>query len=174
MKHHLLFIIFIIAFSCNQRNDQQKQDSIGTFSKDSVGDKMYTTDSEDAGMNEAIDLSRSTLDVFEKALKSGNKDYEYFALKKRFVHEQSGEHIWINEIKISGDGYSGIVNNDPVMVTEIKYGDTVYISKQDITDWMFLDKNIMRGGYTMRLELKRMAPEEKAALLRNLDYKIEE
>jgi uncharacterized protein YegJ (DUF2314 family) len=126
-------------------------------------------------MNNAISRARADLPLFDKALKSGNRNYNYFAIKKRYrTPDGGGEHIWIARVSAVKQGYTGLVNNDPVNTDEIKYGDTVYVLKDDITDWMYLDSNLLRGGYTMRVELKRMKPDEKAAFLKELDYKIEE
>ena len=58
------------------------------------------------------------------------------------------------------DKYFGIVGNDPVKNTEIKLGDYVEVDLNKISDWMFTDKNIVKGAYTVKVMRKSMSEEE--------------
>ena len=99
MKHILLLSILFLILSCNQKNGRQNDYPKGTFSADTSGDKLYTTDDEDTGMNNAIKVARQSLILFDNALQSKNDSFQDFALKKRFAVEDSGEHIWINQVE---------------------------------------------------------------------------
>jgi len=145
------------------------------FSGDSSVGELYTTYSDDTEMNHAISEAKHNLFVFDTAFQSGNSRFSDFSIKKRFVlPDNGGEHIWISILKAVKNGYRGTISNAPVSITGIKFGDTVFVDKKDISDWMYIDADTLRGGYTMRLELKRMRPEEKAEALKSLDFKIEE
>lgn len=52
------------------------------------------------------------------------------------------------------------VDNNPISTQEVRLGDTIKIRFQDITDWMFFDKDIVRGAYTSKVLRKRMSSEE--------------
>jgi uncharacterized protein YegJ (DUF2314 family) len=43
----------------------------------------------------------------------------------------------------------------------VKVGDTVQISNDNISDWMYVDGIKLRGGYTIRLLRKRMTETER-------------
>ena len=46
--------------------------------------------------------------------------------------------------------FTGVVSNSPVSTKEVALGDTVVIDNQKISDWMYLEKGVLRGGYTIR------------------------
>jgi len=175
MKYIITPIFLLFIYSCNQGNTNGANYQEGTFSNDSSEDKLYTTHSDDTEMNHAISEARRNLFVFDTAFQSRNSRFSNFLIKKRFLTpDNGGEHIWISILESLKNGYKGIIWNDPVSITGIKLGDTVFVDKKDISDWMYVDNDIMQGGYTMRLELKRMKPEEKAEVLKSIDFKIEE
>ena len=174
MKHILLLSILFIIFSCNHQKGGEDTYPNGKFSADTSGESLYTTDADDRGMNNAMEAARQNLVLFDRALKSADSNFYGFAIKKRFAVGDSGEHIWLNHVRFYKDGYKAVINNEPIIANNIKLGDTVFVTKNQISDWMYIDKNILRGGYTMRVELKRMSARVKAEFLKGLDYKIEE
>ena len=175
MKYTITAVFLLLIYSCNQGNTKKAGYQERAFSDDSSGEELYTTYSDDTEMNHAISEAKHNLFVFDTAFQSGNSRFSNFSIKKRFLTpDNNGEHIWISILKAVKNGYRGTISNAPVSITGIKFGDTVFVDKKDISDWMYIDADTMRGGYTMRLELKRMKPEEKAEALKSLDFKIEE
>ncbi len=59
------------------------------------------------------------------------------------------EFIWLNDVRINGDGFEGRVNNEPVNSVGIAMGQVVKISRDELVDWMFMSKGKLRGGYTI-------------------------
>ncbi|MFL5731002.1 MAG: DUF2314 domain-containing protein, partial [Cytophagaceae bacterium] len=116
---------------------------------------------EDQEMNEAIKTANATLSRFKEALQSGKDGYTFFALKTRFNTSNGGEHIWISDIRLNNDEFSGVVDNLPESTREVKEGDTIQINPDRISDWMYLDNDTLRGGYTIRVLRNRMTEEEK-------------
>lgn len=154
MKHLILpSFIFLILVSCtnNQISKTENKDEPDT----------YRVNQDDAEMNDAIKTAKQTLDKFANALKSGNKDYQNFALKIRFNAPNGGEHIWVSDITLKDNNYIGIVDNTPEATTEAKIGDTIQIENDHISDWMFFENQKLRGGYTLRLLRDRMTEEER-------------
>ena len=43
---------------------------------------------------------------------------------------------------------------------------------KDITDWMYVDKGILQGGYTIKLIRNRMSKEERAKFDAGFPFKI--
>jgi len=175
MRYHKFLIVFLLTIACNQKHAGRPASTrdiiVDTSNPDDV---IYQTDAVDAEMNAAIDSARQTLYVFDIALRRNDNSLRGFTIKKRYkTPEGNGEHIWIVDIKPFKQGYKGIVNNVPVQTKEISYGDSVYIDKKDITDWFYIQDDLLRGGFTIKVELRHMTPAERARTLEGADYKIE-
>jgi uncharacterized protein YegJ (DUF2314 family) len=136
---------------------------------------IYAVTEEDEAMNLAIMKAKNTIAEFDKALESHNTAYVSFAVKKRYRTTASGgEHMWIGGIRVENGLYRGTVNNDAEQTTEVKYGDTVTVRKDEITDWMYLDNNVLKGGYTIRAIRNKMTKQERLKMDGELGFEIEE
>jgi uncharacterized protein YegJ (DUF2314 family) len=167
----LLFAAMFTSCSNNQSNKNQTTDKPAL---DTIAN-TYTVTSDDASMNMAIDEAKKTIGQFDLALKSNNPSFIDFAVKKRYkTTDDGGEHMWIAVTGILNGNYTGTVNNDAEQTNEVKYGDTVMVRKDEITDWMYLDNNILRGGYTIREVRKHMNKEERIKMDKELRYRIED
>lgn len=154
MKQHLLtFIILIGLVSCNN-NQMTKIERVGE-------PEIYSVTNIDAEMNEAIKTANQTLNNFKEALKSDNPNFESFALKTRFNTSNGGEHIWVSNITLRDNKYFGVVENLPELTNEVKLGDTIQIKDDNISDWIYIDNQKLRGGYTVRLLRNRMTEQER-------------
>lgn len=173
MKKYIQFLIilpFCVGCSNNPFASQPGRDGTG---HDTITD-TYAVTQEDPSMNAAISKARQTIEEFDKALASNNPSYTDFAVKKRFVTaDDGGEHMWIAGIVLVKGTYKGYVNNDAVSTTEIKYGDTVVVRKDEITDWMYLDNNVLRGGYTIRAVRNKLSRDERIKMDNEMSFKIE-
>ena len=154
MTRTLFTILTILGLaSCN--ND--KTTSIERDGQPTV----YQVGGDDKEMNTAIGLANATLDNFTKALQSNNADFVNFALKTRFNTPQGGEHIWVSNITLDNNDFFGVVDNLPESTTDVKIGDKIKIDKKNISDWMYIDKGKLRGGYTIILLRNRMTDAER-------------
>ncbi|MBP6432536.1 MAG: DUF2314 domain-containing protein [Ferruginibacter sp.] len=166
-------ILILFFCSCNS-NQSEKSISTDKLGLDTASE-TYSVTGSDISMNLAIEKAKKTISEFDIALESNNPLYTDFAVKKRFnTKDDGGEHMWIAGIKIVNGYYHGFVNNDAEITTEVKYGDTVIVKKSEITDWMYLDNNTLRGGYTIREIRSKMTKEEREQMDANSSYKIED
>ena len=124
---------------------------------------IYHVDDDDAGMNEAIHKARTSLGRFDEALHSGDTSLYGFSLKEKFETPDGSEHIWIVDVSKQGDNYLGYLGNKPNKIPSLAEGDSVTVPLDKISDWMFLDRGRLRGGYTLRLLRSRMSDQEKKA-----------
>jgi uncharacterized protein YegJ (DUF2314 family) len=124
-------------------------------------------------MNEAILQAKNTITQFDTAFTSNKFDTSTFALKVQFPTSTGAEHIWATSIIIKDGQYFGIVDNLPELTTKVKFGDKIKLDKDNITDWMYADNGILRGGYTMKLIRSRMTKEEQQDFDANFPFKIE-
>ena len=136
------------------------QDNHKVVERDGEPDVVYFENT-DAEMNLAVKNAKRSLPEFEKALESKNPNFSNFALKQRFdTADGNGEHIWIGEIELRNGKYFGIVQNDPVDVKDLHLGYSVEVVNDWISDWMYYDKNIVKGAFTVRVMRANMSEEE--------------
>jgi len=133
---------------------------------------IYSTPADDEEMNEAIATARNTLGQFRVALESNSYDTSKFALKVRFNTATGAEHIWATSITFHDGCYFGIIDDLPNLATQVKLGEKYKIEIKDITDWMYIDKGVLQGGYTIKLIRKRMPQEERAKFDSGFPYTI--
>ena len=152
-KQILTIIIFLGLVSCNSRqtNKIERKDE----------PTIYNVKDDDIEMNQAIKMANQTLENFNQALLSKKPDFTFFSLKTRFKASKGGEHIWVSEITLKDGKYFGVIANSPESTTEVKIGDTIQIAKDNISDWMYIENNKLRGGYTIKLLRKRMNETER-------------
>lgn len=135
---------------------------------------IYQVGEDDKAMNEAIVTANKTLHLFNAALKSAADSLEAFSLKVRYdAPDGYGEHIWLNEVTLRNNIYTGIVNNVPNVITQVSLGDTVTVNNNNISDWMYLSNNKMRGGHTLRVIMKKMSPEERKNMQAQMGFIVE-
>ena len=135
---------------------------------------IYSTSGDDQEMNEAIRTARRTLEQFTAALESNRYDTSKFALKVRFKTATGAEHIWASSITYKDGSYSGLVDNLPNLATQVRLGEKYRIRTEDISDWMYVDNGILRGGYTIKLLRSRMSQEDKVKFDAEFPAKIED
>jgi uncharacterized protein YegJ (DUF2314 family) len=131
---------------------------------------------EDEEMNAAIEQAQDTLGDFIEKLESPAPGQIGFSVKARFAFGSPGsyEHIWLDDVSYSGDGFSGTIANVPVDVKDLKYGDRVTVPAGDITDWMIVEDDKLVGGYTIRVMLKRMSAQEREEFLQACGFVVED
>ncbi len=54
--------------------------------------------------------------------------------KIRFGDSGPGEYMWVKVMHIDGNKIEGILDNDPIIVQNVKYGDKIIFDKGDICD----------------------------------------
>ncbi len=153
MKHYLIILLLLGFVACtNTENEKIEREGEST---------IYLVDAADKEMNQAIKTANQTLNEFNRALENPAPSYSGFALKTRFNTANGGEHIWISNILRIDNNYFGIVDNLPEFSEDVSIGDTIQIKKANISDWMYLDNQKLRGGYTIRIVRNRMTEQER-------------
>ena len=151
----IAIVVLVLAFTLSCNNIQK-----GTIKR--VGEPdIVGVESDDADMNKAIANAVLNSSIFDLALKNNSSKCENFSIKKPYKTDSGTEHIWISNVVLKRDKYQGIIANTPEYINEIKLGDTVLVAKNEISDWMFLENNILKGGYTIRVIRDKMSQVEK-------------
>ena len=120
---------------------------------------------DEAEMDAAIARARGEVDKFIQNLSEG--DGENFAVKAPIEDQGQVEHFWLIDVRFADGSFTGIIDNEPGIVSNVKTGQEWTLGKQEISDWMFVRDGKMYGNYTMRPLLKTM-PEDQANQLRQM------
>jgi uncharacterized protein YegJ (DUF2314 family) len=136
---------------------------------------MTYVSGEDVAMNQAIQTARGFLPTFRAALADQSSSRSRFAVKVAFAYGTAGghEHIWLTEPAFAAGRVTGVVSNEPVDVTTLRIGQRITAPEADVSDWMYLESGVLRGGYTLRVLLDRLLPAERAEMLRQMDFRLE-
>ncbi len=165
MKYNFLLIALFVFAACKGQTASKAPEE---------ATNLYNTESDDPEMNAAIKTAQATFPQFEAAFKKGKYDDGTAGLKVAYNVESGTEHIWVSDIRLKDGRFSGVIDNAPVGITSIKMGDRVDVELKKISDWMFVDKGVLRGGYTIRVIRNRMPKEEREAFDAEFPYKIED
>jgi len=128
----------------------------------------------DAEMESALQEARDTLDIFIEKIGTPHPDRTFVAVKVRFSPPDGPpQDIWVDEVIYSDGSFRGLMGDD-IPSLRLEAGEKVTVEEEDILDWMIVEDGKLAGGYTIRLAVERMSPEEKERFLETLDYSIED
>ena len=125
-------------------------------------------------MDSAIRQARDTLDLFVERLRTPHPDRTFVAIKARFFPpDDLPQDIWVDEVTYSDGAFRGNMGDD-IPSLKVEAGEKITVREEDILDWMIVEDGKLIGGYTIRLAVQRMTPEERERFLETLDYTIED
>jgi len=129
---------------------------------------------DDETLNSAKSQARETVHLLLAALASPQTNQTDVTVKKEFqLPDKSSEHLWLNNLTYDGNLIHGEVANEPAHLESVNIGDKTSVSPKDISDWKFLEDNVLVGGYTIRVFYDRMDDKQKAQFLSEVDFNIE-
>jgi uncharacterized protein YegJ (DUF2314 family) len=157
----LVLVLSLVACSRSKAGEQK--------------DDVVYVKGNDPAMSAAIAEAQATLDTFKSALAAHAPSAQSFSVKVGFAWGSKGEreHIWLSEPKLDGATVSGKINNEPVDVTTLSLGQAVTAPLKDISDWMYVDDGVLRGGYTLRVLLNKMSPEARKKMLDEMGFRLQ-
>jgi uncharacterized protein YegJ (DUF2314 family) len=129
---------------------------------------------EDQEMNAAMRNARDTLAEVEARLSKPPATQQHIGLKGRFAEDGNVEHMWVDDIEITAEGYRGKLGNHPVDIQSIDVGSEVLVKRENVSDWMAIDDGKLVGGFTLRVQRGRMTPEQRADFDASADFAIED
>ncbi|WP_281185470.1 DUF2314 domain-containing protein [Trichlorobacter lovleyi] len=157
----ILVLTIVAAFllsACNSRADKSER----VTSRPGEPDVIAFADN-DQQMNKAIEQAKKTLNEFEKEIASNDNANNHYSLKVKFETNKEPEHIWVGDVKTSGQRFEGSLENEPINLKGLKAGDKVTFSKDQITDWLIVSSGKARGGFTIKVVRKQMSEKEQRA-----------
>ncbi|HET6824232.1 MAG TPA: DUF2314 domain-containing protein [Anaerolineales bacterium] len=133
-----------------------------------------TVVSGDSELDAAIAQARGSLDDFVTRIATAHANRTFVAVKVRFTPPgEPPQEIWVDEVTYTNGVFRGNMGDD-IPSLRLEAGEKVTIHEEDIVDWMIVEDGKLVGGYTIRLAVQRMSPEERERFLETLDYTIED
>jgi uncharacterized protein YegJ (DUF2314 family) len=170
MKYKLLLMIPMLAASCTTQrsNHTLAREMI----RPGVEPEHFQVKDDDAEMGGAVKKARKTVKTFIAAVQHPTSVQRDFTVKKPYIHDGLVEHIWLSDVTFSGGRFHGKVDNRPRSIPNLKMGDRASANPNEITDWAFVDKGTLVGGYTIRVLFNELTPERKKAFEHEADFHI--
>ncbi|MEH0154202.1 DUF2314 domain-containing protein [Limibacter armeniacum] len=134
---------------------------LSIFGQDADKPSTYKTVSGDPEMEEAIASAKATFDEFVKALEEKDEKNTFFSIKLPFKTSTGHEHIWLSYIEKREGAFWGLIDNLPNHISGFEIGDRVKIDPEAISDWFYINRGKLIGGYTIRVIRDRMSPKER-------------
>jgi len=123
-------------------------------------DQLAIVPDNDPTMAAAMRKARATLMDFLAIAAAPKPGMDTFAVKVAIREDKDAEYFWISPFNNSNGRFSGVINNTPRMVHNVRMGQTITFSEYDIVDWMYMDGGKMKGNYTACALLKSASPVE--------------
>ncbi len=136
--------------------------------------KVFLFDSDDPAMQRAYEEARSTFKYFWREIAWERRRIipgldlacvkAPFSDSKRTASSKDNlevEQMWLGEIDFDGQFVSGELLNAPNWLKSVKAGDSVRLTLNEITDWMYAIDAKVFGGYTVNLMRSRMSRGER-------------
>jgi uncharacterized protein YegJ (DUF2314 family) len=144
-------------------------------SSDAPKDEVIYVKSGDATMAAAIAKAQASLESFRAVLAAPPANTKNFSVKVGFPWgiKDDREHIWLTAPKLEATTVTGTINNEPVDATSVKVGEVVTAPLKDISDWMYVENGVLRGGYTLRVLLDKMSPETRQKMMADMGFRLE-
>jgi uncharacterized protein YegJ (DUF2314 family) len=128
-------------------------------------DQAIMVPGDDSAMVAAIAHARELLDGFLALAGSESADISEPGVKVMIRDGSKVEHFWVTPFARDGDTFTGVLANEPQLVTTVKAGQTYSFTRADISDWMYHHGDHIHGAYTLKAMLPRL-PEAQAEQFR--------
>ncbi len=124
----------------------------------------------DPAMADAVRRAQGSLTDFLKILANPPPSTSYISVKIGIQDKGSSntEFVWKGDLRLSGETFSGTIDNRPNWVKSYHQGDTIQFERSDIIDWTYFDGQRMRGHYTSCVLFKREKSAEAAKVIKQL------
>lgn len=136
----------------------------------------------DPEMAAAAAKAQSTLDSFLATFDNQPAGTEHYSVKIGIVDHGDGfaltglrsvnnvEYFWLGAMKRTKDGFRGTIANQPGIVRNIREGQEIAFTKDDIFDWMYIENGKMIGNATACPLLSRGPENEREWYRQNFGF----
>lgn len=101
----------------------------------------------DAKLQAASREAVANLPRFIARLKATDPD-DRFAIRVAFPTSMGPEYLWVRDVRVKGEGFEGVLDQEPIAYKIAKKGDVVDVARTDVYDWMIRSHGVIEGGKT--------------------------
>jgi uncharacterized protein YegJ (DUF2314 family) len=112
---------------------------------------IVNVDADDPKMVAAVEEARRRWPEFIAAFQVRADPESPCVVKACFTDGEQSEFMWVSVQRIDGDQITGRLENSPASLTNVKEGDTVTVSLNDLNDWLCEIDGETVGGFTMKV-----------------------
>lgn len=110
----------------------------------------------DQQVNVAIIRAQRSLDDFLRVKANPSSGETAFTVKVVFTRGASVEHMWVIPFRPDGKGgLQGILKSEPRVIPDLRFGQEVNFTRQQITDWGYTREGELVGYFTTCVLLAR-------------------
>ena len=174
-KPLLLLPVLALSAGCATHEDEESFDThpVGRQATRADGElSMFDVKENDAAMDQATRHARRRVDKFIAALQHPAPGQRDFQVKKLFIKDGKGEHIWLADVKFVGNRFVGVVDNRPANIPGLKVGAKASVNPDEISDWSYVDNGRLVGGYTIRVLYSELTPQERADFEKQAGFQV--
>ncbi|NOQ73965.1 MAG: DUF2314 domain-containing protein [Crocinitomix sp.] len=138
----LTFLFSILFLGClNNQDDNQ-------IPEDSVTDEIRMLNSDDENVKLAYEQAQSELNGMENYFESDTLGIYQIFVKTKFGHGDEVEHMWGSILGMNDNSYSIRLDNEPIYVQDVVYGDTLTIDKTEVEDFLVYEgEELLLGDF---------------------------
>jgi uncharacterized protein YegJ (DUF2314 family) len=137
-------------------------------------DELAIVALDDPLMAAAMRKARALLPEFLVLAANPRPSMVGFAVKVAIREGEDAEYFWIHPFDHAAGQFSGLLNNTPRSVRNVKMGDKIKFTEREIVDWMYMDGEKTKGNYTARALIQRASPEEREAFRKRFGLEDED
>lgn len=126
--------------------------------------KTFSDKYDQAEMKVAIEQARATLPAFLERARHPQPGDEAFNIKVKLTDSGGTEHLWINELQLDHEPYTGKITMDAEILRNVRSGMLCKFTLDEVSDWMYMENGKMQGNFTLRVLMKSMPKEEADAM----------
>lgn len=151
LPRNLLFCaVFASAMVCAQERIGEPQGE--TTERAFLG----ITDPEMLG---AIAQARASLDQFLELAEHPEPGMSVFKMKVVIRDGENIEFFWVTPFRRAEDGFEGVLANEPDFVRNVRLGETIRFTRDDVTDWGYVRNGRQVGSFTSCVLFKYLQPQ---------------
>ena len=133
---------------------------------------VYRMPATDARMNEAIALARHSVEEFIGAFTHATAHQRSFAVEVSVIDGTSVEQLWVDLESYANGQFTGHIANEPLDVHNVQRGDRIVVDQERISDWMYVDRGHLVGGFTLRLMRATLNEADRQAFDATLPFEV--
>lgn len=122
------------------------------------GIRQSFTDKNDPVYQATIINAQKTLEIFKHNM--GELPQAIHMLKTIITDGEESSYLWLNDVKVSEDGFIAAPFEVPTSFKTIIPGHKINVKTADVLDWMIIDDGIAHGGYSIRF-LRSQKPQSE-------------